>query len=137
MSSARNRQLGFQMYLERAKGFLQWGFNFYNGNHSEERINPFVTTDGNATWPAGDPFIVYPGPGGQPEGSIRQMVFGEALQDQRACSMLERYTGRAHVCDLIREAGITGFFCCPDSETLLRLRERINREIAEAVASSM
>ena len=130
MPSSRNRVLGFQLYLENAEGFLQWGFNFYNSDLSERRLNPYLHTDGNGAWPAGDPFLVYPGEGGVPEGSIRQMVFGEAMQDHRACLLLERYIGREEVCRMIREAGILGFFQYPcDEDFIPALRERINRAI--------
>lgn len=134
MPSSRNRMLGFQMYLERAVGFLHWGFNFYNGERSMYRIDPFTTADCDGTFPAGDPFLVYPGPNGEPQGSIRQMVFAEAMQDHRACCLLEQYMGRTYVADLLREAGITSFYCCPDASTLLKLRTRINLEIRRAVA---
>ena len=40
-------------------------------------------------FPAGDPFIVYPGKNGMPEDSIRHEVFTEGLQDQRALQLLE------------------------------------------------
>ena len=127
MPSARNRVLGFQMYLADVKGFLQWGFNFYNSVHSLRPINPFFTTDADGAFPAGDPFLVYPGEDGQPWGSIRQMVFAEALQDMRACQLLEQKLGREAVCALIREGGVRGFFDYTHSSAeLLALRDRIN-----------
>ena len=127
MPSARSRVLGFQMYLADVKGFLQWGFNFYNSAHSLEPINPFLVTDADGAFPAGDPFLVYPGRGGQPWGSVRQMVFAEALQDMRACQLLEQKLGRETVCDLIREGGVRGFYDYTHSaDELLALRKRIN-----------
>ncbi len=127
MPSARSRVLGFQMYLADVKGFLQWGFNFYNCAHSLEPINPFLVTDADGAFPAGDPFLVYPGKGGEPWGSVRQMVFAEALQDMRACELLAQKLGREAVCDLIREGGVRGFYDYTHSSAeLLTLRARIN-----------
>ncbi len=133
MPSVRNRVLGFQMYLEGVSGFLQWGFNYYNDCCSAHRIDPFLTTDGDGAYPAGDPFLVYPGEGGVPLGSIRQMVFAEAIQDQRACRLLEQKIGRDRVCEMIRSAGIRGFLDYPmDAAALLALRGEINAAIARA-----
>ncbi|MBE6792626.1 MAG: DUF4091 domain-containing protein [Ruminococcaceae bacterium] len=127
LPSARSRVLGFQMYLANVEGFLQWGFNFYNSAHSLQPINPFLVTDADGAFPAGDPFLVYPGRGGQPWGSVRQMVFAEALQDMRACQLLEQKLGREAVCDLIRQGGVQGFYEYTHSaDELLALRANIN-----------
>ena len=130
LPSARNRVLGFQLYLANVKGFLHWGFNFYNSAHSLCTIDPYLTTDADGAFPAGDPFLVYPGRNGRPQGSIRQMVFVQALQDLRACQLLEKKLGRASVCQLIREGGVRGFFdYTHSSDELLALRERINERL--------
>ena len=52
MPSARNRILGVQLYLYRMKGFLHWGYNFYNSQHSVSAVNPYLVTDANrcALW---------------------------------------------------------------------------------------
>ncbi len=73
---------GFLFYHWPFKGFLHWGYNYWNDHHKRTLINPFVTTDAN-TWPGwafGDTFLVYPGENG-PIDSIRWEIFAEAMQD--------------------------------------------------------
>ena len=126
MPSVRNRILGFQMYQSGARGFLQWGFNFYNAAHSLYKINPFSVTDADGAFPAGDAFLVYPGPDGQPIGSIRQMVFAEAMQDYRLCELAEQRIGRDAVQQILRTGGVRSFSDCDRApEALLTLRERL------------
>ena len=133
MPSARTRILGVQLYKFQVQGFLQWGFNFYNNVTSIHPIDPFATADGDASYPAGDPFMVYPGPDGEPQESLRLVVFSDALHDLRALRLLESLTNRAHVLALIEE-GLDGpltFSTYPrDPEYLLRLRERVHQEIS-------
>lgn len=43
MPSWRNRIMGVLMYLHGIKGFLHWGFNFYNSQYSISHIDPFLT----------------------------------------------------------------------------------------------
>ena len=71
------------------EGFLHWGFNFYFSQLSRYPVDPYKCTDSGLAFPAGDPFIVYPGKNGMPEDSIRHEVFTEGLQDQRALQLLE------------------------------------------------
>lgn len=126
MPSARNRVLGFQLYLHGAAGFLQWGFNFYNDSHSIHRIDPFADTDADGAFPAGDTFLVYPGAGGVPLGSIRQMVFAEAMQDVRLCEWAAARLGAETVRQMIAAGGVRSFFDCDQSpESLLALRDRL------------
>ncbi len=94
MPSARNRIMGVLMYLYRIKGFLHWGFNFYNTQFSREPLNPFVSTDSGRAFPSGDPFLVYPGDGGVPLSSLRNEVQMQGLQDLRALEYLETIIGR-------------------------------------------
>lgn len=135
MPSARNRILGMQMYKFDVKGFLQWGYNFWYSRQSRHEINPFLVTDGEAAWPAGDPFVVYPGKDGKPLCSLRLKVFREALQDMRALQLLESKIGKEAVIELLeRNLGepIT-FSSYPKSdEWLLSVREAVNRRIAES-----
>lgn len=134
MPSARNRIIGLQLYQYQVSGFLQWGFNFYNSQLSRRHIDPFAVTDADGAFPSGDSFLVYPGPDGEPLESLHMAVFYEALCDLRALRLLERLTSREHVLSLM-EDGLDEpltFTAYPrDAEFLLRLRERVNREIAE------
>lgn len=136
MPSYRNRIIGVQLYKFQIIGFLHWGFNFYNSQFSIKHINPYQVTDAGGAFPAGDPFLVYPGEGGKPEESIRIMVFQEALQDLRALELLEQLTDREHVLSLIEE-GLEqplSFTIYPHNpEYLLQLRKRVNMEIEECI----
>lgn len=133
MESARNRIMGVLMYLYRVSGFLHWGFNFYNAKFSIHAIDPFRTTDGQAGYPSGDPFLVYPGKDGQPLSSIRAEVQDDALLDLRALQLLEDLTDRDIVTKLILEVAcmdrITFRDYPRDSGFLPALRERVAAEI--------
>lgn len=131
MPSSRSRILGYQLFRHEVAGFLHWGWNFYNCMHSHYGVNPFLTTDADCGVPAGDPFQVYPGAGGEPLDSIRAMVFDHALADLRACELLAEKKGRAYVNALLDEAfgGVLRFDTVSDAPTLLALRARINQEI--------
>lgn len=134
MPSARNRIIGVQLYLYDIKGFLHWGFNFYNAQHSIGLINPYLVTDAAGGFPSGDPFIVYPAEDGTAYGSIRLMVFEEALYDLRAFQRLEELTDRAYVETMIQEGldyKITFQQFPMDSNYLINLRKRINAEIVK------
>lgn len=133
MESARNRIMGVLMYLYDVKGFLQWGFNFYNAKFSLRAIDPFRCTDGDAAFPAGDPFLVYPGADGRPLSSIRAEVQDDALLDLRALRLLEAQAGREFVKALILEIAkmdsMTFTDYPQDAKFLLTLRERVTAEI--------
>jgi hypothetical protein len=73
---------GWTFYRLGAKGFLHWGHNYWFVFCTSTIGNPFDDASVGA-WPglpAGDPFVVYPGPDG-PLDSIRWEVFAESLQD--------------------------------------------------------
>ncbi len=136
MPSERNRIIGVQFYLYQIEGFLHWGYNFYNSQHSLTRINPYLVNDAEASFPAGDAFLVYPGADGKPEPSIRIKVFQEALNDQRALQLLESLTSRQKTVDLIMEGldePITFSRYPRDAGWLLDLRRRVNQAIAACV----
>jgi hypothetical protein len=134
MPSARNRIIGVQFYLLGITGFLHWGYNFYNSQYSLAALNPYLFTDADGAFPAGDAFLVYPGPDGRPEASVRLKVFAQALSDLAALQLLEQLTSRETVVDLIQDQ-----IAEPISLTnyprragwLLDLRARINRAIRE------
>ena len=75
------RMSGWLFYRLGADGFLHWGYNFWNKEESEELLNPFADATTGGAYPAGDPFVVYPGQDGQMIDSIRWEVFAESLQD--------------------------------------------------------
>lgn len=96
----RTRILGLLMYKYNVQGFLHWGMNFYNSALSRRRINPYVTTSGNGSWPSGDPFILYPATGGA-YPSIRGKITAEAIGDMDLCRTVEEYIGREAVVRII------------------------------------
>ena len=130
--SSRNRVLGVLLYKYDAKGFLQWGHNFWYAQYSKHPINPFKVTDAGGSFPSGDSFMVYPGKNGKPLNSLRHLVFFDAFQDLRALKLLESLTSREYVLNLI-EQGLDvplSFRTYPhEQEWLLKLRERVNNEI--------
>ncbi len=128
MPSARNRIMGVLMYLYEIKGFLHWGYNFYNSGFSRKHIDPFYDTHADYSFPSGDSFLAYPGPDGEAYSSLRAQVQMEGLQDLRALQKLEEKIGRKRVLDLIYEGqeGPFTFRKYPtDAQWLYRLRERI------------
>lgn len=130
MPSGRNRVVGFQLYAYGIGGFLHWGYNFYYSYLSKRFIDPFTDTDAEETYPSGDAFSVYPGKNG-PLGSLRSVVFYEALQDIRACQLLETYVGRETVLRLI---GPIKFNQYPTAdEGILAIRQRINDALETSI----
>lgn len=135
MPSARNRILGFQLYVYKIRGFLHWGYNFWYTQYSRSAIDPFKVTDAGGAFPSGDAFVVYPGEDG-PIDSMRWEVFQEALQDLRACELLESLVGRDEVVKLLT-SGLPSAFTFSeyprDAGWLLAKREELNARIAQAL----
>lgn len=127
MSSQRNRVIGIQLYKYAVKGFLQWGYNFYYSQLSTHLVNPYLTTESDGGFPAGDAFSVYPGRKGAVP-SIRIKVFNEALQDLRALKLLEDKIGRDAVMEMVEK--VESFNVYPsDAEYFIALREAINEKL--------
>ena len=132
MPSQRTRVLGYQLYKYNAKGFLQWGHNFYNSVLSLYPINPFEITDADEHFPAGDAFVVDPGNNGLPLPSLRLKVFYDALQDMRALKLLESIIGRDKTVELLEEGldSPLSFTEYPHSiDWQINTREKINNAI--------
>lgn len=104
MPSGRSRVMGVLLYYHGIRGFLHWGFNFYNSQFSKRPINPFAETDAGKAFPSGDAFLVYPGPGGEVWSSVRAEVQDDAWIDHRMLEAVERKAGRDAALALIREA---------------------------------
>ena len=136
MPSSRTRILGVQLYRYKVAGFLQWGFNFYNSVLSLKTVDPFLVTDADGAFPAGDPFIVYPGEKGEPLESIRYMALRQAFHDLRALQLLESLAGRDVVEAVIAEGleeelTLTNY---PRNNAYLHdLRRRVNEEIEKRI----
>ena len=114
MPSHRNRVLGCQLYKNRIRGFLQWGFNFWFSEGSTRVIDPYRETDAGGAYPSGDAFVVYPlDENGQVVTSLRLHVFRDSLQDLRALELLESLTSREETEALLKD--IDGFTEYPSS----------------------
>lgn len=134
MPSARNRIMGVLMYLYDIRGFLQWGFNFYNSRLSKEHIDPFLDTHAGYAFPSGDSFLVYPGTEGEPWSSIRGEVQLEGLYDLRALEALEALAGREAVEELIYEGQSRPFTFTSypkEASYLYELRRKIGEKMKE------
>ena len=133
MPSYRNRIIGLQIYKFNLVGFLNWGFNFYNGQVSRYLINPYMTSSSDKAFPSGDAFRVYPMEKG-PVPSLRAKIFNEALQDVDVCKLLEKYIGRDAVIKMIdKEAGMDlTFFEYPrNAEFIPNLMNKMKEMIAQ------
>ena len=138
MPAYRNRIYGEQLYKYNIEGILQWGYNFYYSQGSDYPINPFMDPDWDGHSLAGDTFQVYPGPKGEPWESTRMMVSNHAIQDLRAFKLLESLAGREFVMrlidgDLPEEEKITFSAYPRRADYILKLREKVNAEIAKRV----
>lgn len=136
MPAYRTRSLGMQLYKYDIAGFLHWGFNYYYNRSSGDVINPFLDLGGEDWVPAGDTFMVYPGEDGKPQESTRLLTLEEALTDLRAFKLCESLYSKERVIaeiEAILGEEITFRRCAHSEDEMLRIRERINDLIAEAV----
>ncbi len=134
MPLSATRILGTQLYIHEIKGFLQWGFNFYNSAKSLRHISPYEVTDADCAFPSGDSFLVYPYENGAIM-SVRGEVIFESLQDMRAMQLLESLVGREKILKkLDKKFGDIKFCFYPrGTEATLAIRETINDMIAKNV----
>ena len=126
MPSQRNRILGMQLYFNEIKGFLHWGYNFYNNATSTRAIDPYQVTDADGAFESGDSFMVYPAKDTVRE-SIRNEVFYDGINDYRALKTLENLYGKEYVVKLLRKQKMQGFTKYKKSAKWhLHFRELIN-----------
>lgn len=134
MPSLRNRVLGIILYKYDVKGFLHWGYNFYNAQYSVKDIDPYKVTDAGGGFPSGDSFIVYPSDDGNALESLRLKVFYDGFQDMMALKLLESKIGREKVIEFIDKdlfKPLTFMEYPHETEWLLETREKINQMIKE------
>lgn len=103
MPAARTRILGTLLWKYDCEGFLHWGYNFYYTQLSRRPVDPFTETDAGGNFPAGDSFVVYPGPDGRPLSSLRQQAFYQGFEDHAALKAAEAKAGREAVLALLRD----------------------------------
>ncbi len=79
---AKIRMNGWLFYRWPFKGFLHWGYNYWQRSQTRELIDPFTLQDGGKWpgWAYGDTFLVYPGENG-PLDSLRWEAFADSLQE--------------------------------------------------------
>ena len=114
MPLQRTEIIGFQLYANRAKGFLHWGYNFYNTQLSKATTDPYVDTMSGGGFPAGDSFIVYPGES-ETEKSIRYYSMKRAFEDYRLLKTLEAKIGKSAVMQMLADEGVSGVNTYPRS----------------------
>ncbi len=126
--------LGYQLYKYDVKGFLHWGYNFWNTQYSKKKINPYEITDAGKAFQSGDSYVVYPKQNGTALCSLRLKVFYDAFQDMMALQTLEKLAGRETALAVLEEGlekELT-FFEYPHSDSwMLETRERINKAIKD------
>lgn len=134
MPSQRTRIIGAQFWKFRIAGFLQWGYNFYNSLGSTRAVDPYLVTDGDYFFPAGDGFAVYPGPDGEPLETLHMKAFTMALTDTRAMNLAESLAGRDAVMKLVDERGEMTFSSYThDDDFVDALREKVNALIEASI----
>lgn len=106
---ARQRVLGSQLFAAGVRGMLHWGFNYYYSAKAQAFVDPFRDASADGTMPAGDPFIVYPGPGLQPWESVRHRVAAQAMDDHRVLQLAESRLGRPAALALADPSGARSF----------------------------
>lgn len=132
MPSYRNRIIGFLFYKYDIKGFLQWGYNFYNNQGSYYPINPYLSTSCDYFAQAGDGISVWPAQDGGTYESLRACVFNDAISDMRALQLCESIYGREKTLAALEE-GLPRplkFADWPKSEEyILKTREKIDKMV--------
>ena len=108
MPLQRTRILGVQLYLSGVKGFLHWGFNFYNSGLSYYTIDPYSNTNAGGAFPPGDGFIVYPDGDGV-NLSMRSEMMSMVFEDYDLLYTLENKIGRKKIFELLKKEGLNGF----------------------------
>ena len=125
--------MGLALYKYDCAGFLQWGYNFYNSRESLRHIDPYLVTDADGGFPAGDSFSVYPGEDGCLE-SLRLVAFTKGLHDLRALRLLETRMGHEATVALVEDA--LGYEIAFDKtpykiDEMARVRDAVNQKLAE------
>ncbi len=129
MPGERTRVIGMQMYLNDIKGFLHWGYNFYNCVLSDEAIDPYMMTDAGGGFQSGDSYSVYPGKDGA-LSSIRYENFYDGIQDYMLFKRLEDKIGRERAEELLLQNGFKRTFKdYPHSIKALKKIRRLAQEI--------
>jgi len=135
MHLGRARSLGMQMYCYGIRGFLHWGYNFYNNQNSEDVANPYLNASAGY-WDVGggDAFCVYPGRKGMPLESIRLLAMRQAFDDIRVMKLCEQLCGREKTLQTVQDlVGKVDFdHCVNDAAVFTKLRDALDTLILAA-----
>lgn len=138
-TAALTRVLGVQLYRYEAKGFLQWGYNYYYGRLSRGFGDPLSAPNTYKLY-SGPNYLCYPirsRKGLHVATSIREKLMQEAMNDLMALKLLEKKIGRAEVMSLCESyLGEVTYKTIPEGETLRELREAVNSALAEVAEHS-
>ena len=135
-SGPRTRSIGMQMYKYGIKGFLHWGYNYYNTQFSNDVFNPYLNGNLGYWGSAGDGYVVYPGRGGKALESIRLIYMRQAFDDIRVMKLCESFYGKDKVVSEIEKIyGKTLNFeeCADDVKTMQAIRDKMDDMIVEAL----
>lgn len=130
MPIQREEVLGLQLYETGSKGFLHWGFNFYNARLSRRAIDPYESATADGGFPAGDSFLVYPGKD-EVEYSVRYFGMLKATEEYRLLKTVEEKYGKEFVLKALHEYGVNGVHEYPrsarrHSEFISNLKESLH-----------
>ena len=114
MPTQRTRVIGLQLYETDVKGFLHWGYNFYNSGLSYYPIDPYADSTAGGAFPPGDGYIVYPEKDGV-NISIRSEAMRMAYDDYDLLYTLEKKIGKEKVKKMLHDAGVIGYTKYPHS----------------------
>lgn len=134
-SGACTRSIGMQLYKYDIEGFLHWALCYYGAGDTDGYVEPYLDQNGGNWVPAGDTFLLYPAYSKAPYESLRFMILRDAFQDIRAMQEAEKYYSHGEIVSAIEEefGGVLEFeTCAKSSETMLKIRERINEMIRKA-----
>ncbi len=131
----KTRALGYVLFGYNAKGFLHWAYNNYYGRLSNGIFHPAQDPCFYKNYP-GVTYLVYPDTDGSPLPSLREKQMLAATLDYRALRLLEGLVGREKtvaLCEKILGERISVTAVPSEGDTILSLREAVNKKIEEAL----
>ena len=125
-----NRMLGTVLFRYNLKGFLHWGYNFYNSCKSLFTVDPYSTASGAGWVPAGDTYVVYPKADGTAIESLRLCVLSDAMRDRL---LLEKVSEKIGFEKTLEEFGLKEIDCFTflSANQILVQREKLNKMYLE------
>ena len=125
MPLERTAVIWLQLYLNKAKYFLHWGFNFYQDYLSYNYVDPFVNSDSGGIFPSGDAFIVYPDVAKKKAfSSIRLEALRYGKDVLALLYTLERVTSREYVVNKLKGFGFEKYTVYPHEQGWLKRLEK-------------